>query len=100
MTDSDTLRSELTAALKALGDTPDAVADTLRALGITGVRRSHRTCPVARYLSEVFGPDVSVGRDMSHVRVNGVIAETTTPQPVTQFISLFDNGRYPDLEAS
>lgn len=81
--------------LAALGSTADAVAETLRRLGITGRPRAVNHCPVANYLREHAGmahPNVSpraVTTRNEHV--------TYVPAPVAGFIRAFDLGYFPDL---
>jgi hypothetical protein len=47
-------------ALAALGDTPDAVAETLRAGGWRGSRKACGACPVAVYLRAQVGGEWSM----------------------------------------
>jgi hypothetical protein len=89
--------------LRHMGDTPDAVAETLRRAGIKMVRDTGlrcKTCPVATYLrrhgfplavvyTATAGPD-DVGPLDEHIDM---------PSAVVQFVHDFDNGRYSDLYA-
>lgn len=94
---------DLTALLLSLGDTPDAVADSLRAAGCKGKKMAPCECPVANWLLRqtqrtslvedrhcwLYPPDgdyASPGR-----------LKVATPAAVAQFISGFDHGQYADL---
>jgi hypothetical protein len=99
----------LTDALAALGDTPDAVAESLRTKRIVGTRVS-RSCPIAEYVRTVL--DVPQGarvvayadnitiRFAPHVRRDGhpwfidnaasILAHVSTPPAVRDFIDRFD----------
>jgi hypothetical protein len=82
-------------ALAALGDTPDAVAETLRAGGWRGQRASCESCPLARYLAGSFG-----GEWMSaSTETLAPFGWVRHPQPVAEFVVRFDRGHYPDLVA-
>jgi len=73
---------------------PNLVADHLRQAGIKGKRQSAHQCPVARFLSEKTGQEVSVcAFDLGNT--NYFYA---TPPAVAEFIRLFDAGNFPDLE--
>lgn len=80
--------------LAGLGDTPDAVADTLRAKGIKGKRGDFCGCPVARCVQELLGTE---NANVSDVWVYFVAGRVPTPRPVSDFLSLFDRGVYLDL---
>lgn len=91
--------ARVTAALAELGDTPDAVADSLRAKGIKGARRAECDCPVANYLRtldgiseiEVSGTEVFLGPSIDQ----GIGIEM--PVSVAGFVHHFDEGVYLDL---
>lgn len=92
--------------LLSLGKTPDQVAETLQAQGIKGYRASADSCPLAKALNAHYGEGVQafvthtdvtlacdpVGLDGNdeHMIVN--------PLQVADFISLFDSGKYPELD--
>jgi hypothetical protein len=81
-----------------LGDTADKVADTLRAKGIKGWRRSSCACPVAKVLIAAGYPDVEV--DAGWVWPESTRTDdfcVTVPKPVSNFIIRFDEGVYLDL---
>ncbi len=89
--------------LDELGNTPDEVADALRAHGITGVRNTVRFLnPIVRYvhskLSDVYGIDIIQGDKLRIVFANCGEREVAVPGPVLRFLDGFHQGRYPDLE--
>ena len=55
------LHHTLSAALTALGETPDQVAESLKVAGARGHRRDCEECPVANYLTKLAGKEISVG---------------------------------------
>lgn len=98
-----TLRS----ALEAMGDTPEAVAATLRYYGIRGVRHDAARHPVVRYLRNL---TAAAGREAPlllahgrawHQRYVWAAREPGTvslPWAVGHFAWAFDSGQYPELE--
>ena len=89
--------------LEELGNTPDAVANTLRASGIKGVRNTVRFLnPVVRYAhtraADVYGIDLIQGDRLRIVFANGSVTEEAVPDPVLRFLDAFHRGQYPDLE--
>ncbi len=87
--------------LAELGDTADAVADRLRALGIKGIPGDACWCPVASYLKRNGYEAVAVsmsdwGCALSVEQGYGAI-DGDTPGPVVEFIARFDEGVYLDL---
>ncbi|HLH29295.1 MAG TPA: hypothetical protein VKW77_10280, partial [Acidimicrobiales bacterium] len=54
------LKKETSGLLAGLGSTADEVADSLRQAGVEGVRKSNRSCAVARYLAAVMGGEPGV----------------------------------------
>ncbi len=85
--------------LADLGDTADAVADRLRALGIKGKHRHSYECPVAKLLHANGYPDVEVdnGWTWPDGSTDNAIPEVANPAPVGEFIQRFDAGVYLDL---
>jgi hypothetical protein len=90
--------------LRQMGDTPDAVAETLRQAGIKMVRDDQalrcKTCPVATYLRRHGFPLAVVYTDIA--LPNDVVSmdeRVDMPPAVVQFVHDFDNGRYSDLYA-
>ncbi len=89
--------------LEQLGNTPDEVADALRAAGIQGVRNTVRFLnPIVRYahtqIADVYGIDLIQGDRMRIVFANGQVTEVVVPEPVLRFLDNFHRGHYPDLE--
>ena len=99
--------------LESLGDTPDQVADTLRARGITGFPEDPTYCPIANLIkAEV---PAAANQDlwtydlgdegyfvcMSYVQIFGESDELRPPMPVKKFIAAFDglDEAYLDLRA-
>jgi hypothetical protein len=90
--------------LDAMGDHPSAVATSLRAEDVRGVRGSALAHPVCRWLIRLV-PDLGVvlGLDTVHVFRPGrgpAMQGVTVPMPpaVRAFVDRFDDGQYPDLE--
>lgn len=86
--------------LADLGDTPDAVADRLRALGITGQQVSGCACPIALYLNQNGFSGASVNHLTALVKNPAgdfKTIEVAMPRPVSRFINRFDDGVYLDL---
>jgi hypothetical protein len=89
--------------LDQLGSTPDEVADTLRTLGVKGVRNTVRFLnPIVRYahtrLTGVYGIDIILGDRLRIVFANGQASEVAVPEAVQRFLDNFHRGQYPDLE--
>lgn len=93
-------QTTVTKLLAELGDTPDAVADRLRALDVKGYQSSPPCCPVALYL---------VGRGVDRPLVDDCDVQTgprsarsvhPNPPAVRAFIHRFDQGVYLDLVES
>lgn len=83
--------------LTKLGDTSDAIADRLRALGIRGVQCLSNICPLAVYL-ESQGITAYVSREEITVPVEGG-ADVRRPVPaaIGVFVGRVDGGVYLDL---
>lgn len=96
-----TLRS----ALAALGDTPEAVADTLRRRGVYGVRHDAARHPVVRYLMGLTQA-AGLAEPLSLARVGSLrilcqprLAGTVVlGVAAARFSWGFDSGQYPELE--
>ncbi|HXC79722.1 MAG TPA: hypothetical protein VNU19_22030 [Candidatus Acidoferrum sp.] len=99
------LRRETVKLLENLGPTVDAVAATLQAEGIRGVRRDESGCVVARYINAVMGADPRIrkvavkARSVLLVRRAWWMSVVCVPVPsaVTGFIVEFDRGGFPAL---
>ncbi len=89
--------------LEAMGDTPDAVANTLRVAGVRGVRNTVRFLnPVVRFVKarlafDAMSLDVIKGHTMRLRFLSGIKEDATLPQAVLDFLAAFNDGRYPDL---
>ncbi len=88
--------------LAGLGDTPDAVADRLRALGIKGVQGDACFCPIARFLDSDSTPyRCAAVTDLSSIVDSPAedyrTLQVSNPAPVAEFIGRFDAGIYLDL---
>jgi hypothetical protein len=96
----------LRAALDALPSTPDRIAATLRSLGLRGQRHSTAHCPLAAYARRILGSarygDWPVEADRATVVVtcpDGTPSTLPLSPAAYDFVTLFDAGAYPDLEA-
>lgn len=94
------LKERVSALLRSLGDDPDAVYGELMGRGITGARSAGSCCPVANLLrTEVEEADCDDWDDEpGHWWVGlGTVrtpeGDVPTPGQVTEFISVFDDGR-------
>lgn len=96
---SGDLKERIEEMLAGLGDTADAVADSLRAKGIKGNSTDGECCPIANLLSAEF-PEAANGNwgdkagcwwvDLGGIRTpQGPIKP---PGAVNEFISVFDDG--------
>jgi len=83
--------------LRSLGDTKEAVAESLRRLGVCGYRDDSLECPIANALRE----HAEIPFNAKHIRVLGdrityentdfiVHSACNTPKPVKDFIKSFD----------
>ena len=81
--------------LAGLGNSPDAVARTLKRRGCRGARGSFTLCPVAVGLERRFRVDVLVRPDVICFSTGPSVRTSTA---VWTFIRRFDRGDYPELE--
>jgi hypothetical protein len=101
------LKLQTRALLADLGRSPDEVARSLEAAGVSGVPMDNRKCAVALYLSALMGADprvrsVNVGRCSLLIgtaappefRPSGRLL-VQLPKPVRQFVAAFDDRHYP-----
>jgi hypothetical protein len=87
--------------LRSLGDTPDAIADTLAQLGVRGEPDDPFACPLVVALTDHSGlgiDEVSVTQDGIEWGYRGAYEWAPTPLACAAFIARFDEGHYPDLE--
>lgn len=93
----------VTDLLRALGDSGEAVADSLRKAGITGKADNVHEDPIANYLKAngIVAPEV----DLEMVALDAYENPDMTdgpfrvrhPRPVREFLIAFDAGDYADL---
>jgi hypothetical protein len=100
-------RSEALALLNSLGDTPEQVADALLAQKIKGIPGSTADCPISNCLRShgaicvdttprrIFLQDWS---DDLVVQPPRAVAIYGIPEAISQFIKMFDEGKFPNLE--
>lgn len=98
----------LTAAMRALGANPDAIAGSLLELGCRGKKGCESNCPLARYVHLVYPSARGVYVLLNDDKAAYVIVEigwgehldrTESDDLVAcgQFIRRFDGGQFPDL---
>jgi hypothetical protein len=92
---------DLSALLSSLGDTPDAVAETLRREGCQGRPFNPWFCPVSVFLGKRTGLRAAARALRCDVEppAGGFVC-CETPAPVRLFMGGFDRGEYPDLQLS
>lgn len=96
---SEDLKDRVENLLKSLGDTPEAVADSLREHGITGGRKDGCLCPISNLIRAEF-PEAQRESDwgdgeawfVDNERVSTPDGRVDTPAAVNRFIWLFDDG--------
>lgn len=84
-------------ALRRLGSSSDAIADSLAERGIRGQRMEERSCPLANYLLAECGVQVQI--EVGSVQIDGVdgFMSTAVCDGVEDFIKDFDDDEYPFL---
>jgi hypothetical protein len=88
--------------LRSLGDTPDAIADTLAQLGVRGKLDDPFACPLVVALTDHLDlgiDEVSVTHDRIEWGYRGAYEWIPTPPACAAFIARFDEGHYPYLKA-
>jgi hypothetical protein len=93
---------QVTTLLKALGETAQAVGQSLTNQQCHGRRGSCSECPVAVYLHRALAaPDTRIGVNPDKVWVCTPLGlyRITVPTGVRNFITAFDAGSYPNLVA-
>ena len=96
--------TELTRILTGLGDNADAVAASLKAAGIKGVRNTVRFLnPVIRYCQaqltlDDYALDLIRKGVVRMVLPDGKKVLVQLPQSAKDFLDEFHNGNFPDLE--
>jgi hypothetical protein len=95
---SQDLKERIERMLAGLGDTADAVADSLRAKGIKGNICDGECCPISNVLTAEF-PEAAAGSwgseddwwvEVGHIRTPAGFV--STPPAVKEFIAVFDDG--------
>lgn len=89
----------LAQALEELPDTADNLAAWLAEQGIRGVRENQDCCPIANYLTGLGFNHVTV--DDSYVQAYSDVTGWDGEEPessVTEFVTRFDKGEWPELE--
>jgi hypothetical protein len=99
---------ELSRILAGLGQTPDQVAEVLRASGCRGFRTGSLPSPIIRYayrhfdegtLVLAYSPRSTMWPERLCVHLlDGRLGEVPLPEPVAEFLARFDEGAYPDLD--
>lgn len=91
--------TELTAALAALGDSSQAIADTFRATGMRGTPANGRICAIANYLRAAFRTEKVIfnGYRADVLLPDGRRAAVAAPHACTAFAKQFDRHAYPEL---
>ena len=94
--------------LLRLGQTPQEVAATLKAMGVKGVRNTIRHLnPIVRFTQRQLRIDdyrlaVAHGDGVPYLLrltlPDGATQETAFPEPVKAFLDDFNAGAYPDME--
>jgi hypothetical protein len=91
--------------LISLGDSPKAVAETLGARGIKGVRNTARFLnPIVRFVqASLQSPyrdiDLTEPNALRVTLPDGTTVETSLPPPVREFLVAFDHGAHPEVES-
>jgi hypothetical protein len=100
-------QSEALALLNSLGDTPEQVADSLLAQKITGVPHSSVLCPISYWLrsrgvinahTNKFMIKIFQWSKVGSVSIPEDIIVRPPPEAISQFIKMFDTGKFPNLE--
>lgn len=84
--------------LLALPDDPDEIARLLGDMGVTGVARDGYDCPISELLLRETGTQYLV--TALNVYKPGTYDDVllAVPDPVGDFVSRFDRGKYPQIE--
>jgi hypothetical protein len=87
--------------LKRLGNTPDEIAASLEALGVTGRRADANACPIACYIKRAENVvDCSTyGSTTVHTTTGAELyVPNSYDNPIFKFQVRFDNREYPRLD--
>lgn len=96
----DPQRSKIFHAVKGLGTSADAIAESLKIEGVTGEVKSPGSCALSAYIYKHF-PDAEVETGGDILILDYSSADTGElhylPQAHRDFVQTFDQGGYPDL---
>ena len=102
MANENTPLEHLSRILAGLGDPPDQVAEALRTTDCRGFRNGSLPSPVIRYAYRSFDSG-SLGlvysREAVLLRFGRPTGRMQLPPAVAQFLALFDDGTYPNLDS-
>lgn len=99
--------NDLGRLLARLGDTAEAVAETLKGNDIRGVRNTVRHLnPIVRYLHrhlriddyELSLPHTDGHHKLSMISPDGSPTKFALPAPIDEFLTAFNRGEFPELE--
>lgn len=90
--------SEISEAIKTLGDTEEKISQTLREKGIKGTRGELDSCPVAIYLTEKLGKKIRVGAYSAWAEDNPNESNVDLPEWVSEWVKYFDREEYPEFD--
>jgi len=97
MTTIETNKQLILTLLEQLGETPEQVAEALKAKGFKGRPKQAHCCPIYHYLTS-HGLDVGVTPGQISLYAPNDDCDITAPLSIKQFVYDFDAGKYPDLE--
>lgn len=91
-------RAEVLAICANLAAQP-SIPEFFAARGIKGRRRVAKDCPIARYIKQECGDDPAHGLYTVEIETSddGRVIITHGQQALADFVSNFDQGKYPDL---
>lgn len=89
-------------ALDGLVRDPRPVDQQLELLGIKGIRHHPEACPVSEYLGDyvlgLWSSSVEISRTLAIYETDFESVEIPTPHKISEFITRFDRGEFPNLE--
>jgi hypothetical protein len=97
MSPESRLAEQLERALSRLARTAGGVAAVMEDAGIRGTMASDDLCPVALWLAAHLDAEVHVGCGRARARERRVWVEARLPAGVSDFVTGFDTGSYPQL---
>lgn len=92
-------KEEALQLLQGLGDTAEEVASVLQIKGILGNRLAARSCPISRFLQTSGAGKVASCSDNIYLYNTDTFSGEyfIPPTGVTEFIRMFDAGKFPAL---